>query len=550
MADKVLKRAGTSSHSHSRSRSPRWSRRSVIGVGMGAGIVAGTAWAAVRDTGPATEVRPPPTAIDSGPPPAPESVTGVPSRPPSRPGAGRWAGPETYPGIPYRFRYDDFEIRRLPAGSRPNDLDAPVSLVDDRPHDSHGVRMYPVHGELHDHPVAQAQYGLLLVDSYRLTGRVEYLSRARRQAQRLVDRRVAHRGGWFYPYDYEHRMHLRYETLAAGWFSMMAQGQALSLFSRLAQVTGDAEWHAAAKATFASFLVPPVGGRPWGVYVVDGLLWLEEYANPRRVTGDRTYNGHNFSAYGLWDYWMLTRDEKAKLLLLGALTTSRDVYAQVRDPGWRSRYCLSHGTDAVFYHNVHVGQFIQLHALTADPFFARLADLYYADFPPYEGHGTVLLAKGSHTGHRFDENGRVTASRTISLPRPGSAPAVGRVKIAGSTGMWYELGAGKLAGYHVRESGRAFQTGRYANIDYRLPQAGVVARTPVKAYTVDSAGRMTAVPTDYQVGDLTAIGARAMLNGAEHLRLASGEHAGEWVDATAIDLEASRPTPPRSRDAA
>ena len=403
--------------------------------------------------------------------------------------------------------------------------------------------MYPVHGELHNHPVAQAQYGLQLVESHRLNGGVEYLRRAGKQAQRLVDQRVTHRGGWFYPYDYKHRMHLRYETLAPGWFSMMAQGQALSLFCRLAQVTGDARWHTAARATFASFLVPPVAGRPWGVYVVDGLLWLEEYASTRRVAGDRTYNGHNFSAYGLWDYWMLTRDENARQLLLGALTTSRDVYAQVRDPGWRSRYCLSHGPDAAFYHNVHIGQFIQLHALTGDPFFARVADLYYADFPPYEGHGTVLLAKGSHTGHRFDENGRVTASRTISLSRPGSAPSVGRVRIKGSTGMWYALDAGGLAGYHVRESGRVFQIGRYANIDYLLPQAGMVVRTPAKAYTVDAAGKMTAATTDYQAGDRVAISARAMLNRVVHLRLASGEHAGEWVDAAAVDLDGSRAAP-------
>ena len=58
----------------------------------------------------------------------------------------------------------------------------------------------------------------------------------------------------------------------------------------------------AADLTFNTFLVRPAAGRPWGTYVVDGLLWLEEYPNPTELRGDRTYNGHTFSAYGLWDF--------------------------------------------------------------------------------------------------------------------------------------------------------------------------------------------------------------------------------------------------------
>jgi hypothetical protein len=47
-------------------------------------------------------------------------------------------------------------------------------------------------------------------------------------------------------------MHRHFELLAPPWYSMMAQGQALSLFCRLSQLPGEERWLAAADATFGS----------------------------------------------------------------------------------------------------------------------------------------------------------------------------------------------------------------------------------------------------------------------------------------------------------
>ncbi|MFC6015584.1 D-glucuronyl C5-epimerase family protein [Plantactinospora solaniradicis] len=434
------------------------------------------------------------------------------------------------------FDHHDFEIRELLDGIRPYHLKTAVPLVDPGPHDSSGVRMALLGGKLHDHPVAQAQYGLHLIEAHRLTKNGEYLNRARKQAQRLVDRRVLQGDGWFYPYPFRHRLHRTNDVYPAPWYSMMAQGQALSVFCRLFTVTGEARWRTAADATFRSYLVAPVAGKPWGVYVVDGKLWLEEYPNPRGVTGDRTYNGHTFSAYGLWDYWVVTKDERAKMLLQGALTTTRDVYSEIANPQWRSKYCLRHSHDAGTYHSTHIGQQIQCFAITGDTAFARIADLFYTDFPPHGITGKVMFQPGDHTGYRFDGNGAVTASKPIRLLQPREAASKGRVRVKDQRDIWYEIGDGDLAGYHVKEvPGHSYQLGEAAPLGYRIPRLASIALAPVEAYTIDAAGAMTSVVTNYRVGDRVSLDRRAVLNGTEHLRLANGPHVGRWVRYSAMN---------------
>ncbi|MFI7070645.1 D-glucuronyl C5-epimerase family protein [Micromonospora sediminicola] len=432
---------------------------------------------------------------------------------------------------PLRFRYDPFEIRDLPQGQRPYYSGVRLPIVDSGTHDEHGARMSMLGGKLYDHPVGQAQYGINLLETYRVTGEQVFLDRAMTQAQRLIDRRVVHQGGWFYPYRFRHAMHRETDVYETPWYSMMAQGQALSLFVRLAQVVGErTPWREAADATFASYRVPPVAGEPWGMYVKDELLWLEEYAHPKRVRGDRTYNGHIFSAFGLWDYWTMSRDAKAKQILQGAITTARDVHHLVRTRQWRSRYCLTHRKDAGMYHSTHIIQHAVLHAITGDPAFAGIMDLFYSDHPTRGVSGTVVLAAGDHEGYRFDASGTVLDRKRVTLTRPAEAASAERHKVLRQTGIWYDLTEGALSGYLVREiPGRSYQRGRAAPIGYRIPRPAVVVAAPGRAYSVDEAGRVTSVAADLAVGDTVTVDLRAALDGVQHYRLASGAHAGQWV---------------------
>lgn len=74
---------------------------------------------------------------------------------------------------------------------------------------------------------------MLLLDSYRLSGDKRYLDRARLHGSRIISQRVPRGSGWWYPYDWNYRLHSNAELYTAPWYSMMAQGQALSLFVRL-----------------------------------------------------------------------------------------------------------------------------------------------------------------------------------------------------------------------------------------------------------------------------------------------------------------------------
>ncbi|MFD0970258.1 D-glucuronyl C5-epimerase family protein [Plantactinospora endophytica] len=547
--------------------SGRWPRRAVLGTGLlvgGAGLLAEPARARpvgvpgaeplpgaerlrpeAAFLGPARPVIDP--AYEISPPSDPEALWDVPELsdsdarrlapiPESTPGVAALSSSSAIPGIPFEFRYHPFEIRDLPDGIRPYYLRTAVPLVDTGVHDSTGVRMSLRNGRLYDHPVGQAQYGLALLEAYRITGNSVYLDRARKQAQRLVDRRVVHGGGWFFPYPFRFVLHGTEEVYDPPWYSMMAQGQALSLFCRLYKLTRAGIWLAALNGTFASYLVPPVAGRPWGVYVVGGRLWLEEYAHPKRISGDLTYNGHNFSLYGLWDFFVLTGDERAKVLLQGALTTMRDSYAGIRNRHWRSRYCLRHGSDANTYHTIHTTQHVQCYAMTGDTIFAQVAELYYTDFPPHGVAGPVTFQPGRHTGYKFNSSGAVTASRTITVGRRSSAPSAARLKVRRQDGIWYQISAGSLAGYHLREIRQhSYQTGEAASMGYRILRPATIARAPLTAYTITPAGSMTSVVTDFEVGDAVNLDRRAALNGVAHLRFADGDHAERWAGYTAIN---------------
>ena len=107
---------------------------------------------------------------------------------------------------------------------------------------------------LYNYPGAAAEYGIANLNTYESTGDAFYLQRAEAQARRLIHIHVAARAGsdtaWYYPEMYARDRHnQRGELIKPPWYSAMAQGQALSLFSRLSQVTGGPVWRDAADRT-------------------------------------------------------------------------------------------------------------------------------------------------------------------------------------------------------------------------------------------------------------------------------------------------------------
>jgi hypothetical protein len=462
-------------------------------------------------------------AISSGPAPSAHGVPGVPG-PPSEPARGALA---------FTFAATAYPIRTLAPTQFPYYTTTVVPLVDTGVHDAAGVRMYRIGTSLYNHPVDQAQYAIALIYSYLATGNVAYLDRARAQAQRLIDTAVSSRGAIYFPYPFNFARHgVSSDTMIAPWYSAMAQGQALTVFVRLFEITGDPAYRTAADLAFNSFKNLRAAGVPWTVLVDSGgYVWFEEYAkNPP----DLTYNGHLFAIFGLWDYHRLTQDADALLLMWGGLTTASRYFPNVRATNWVSRYCLTHGVQSALYHTVHMTQLLTLYTLTGAVEFARAADALNDDYPWPEISGTVYFAAGTFTGYRFSTTGAITATKAFTLSRASSAPFLARRRIFSRSGSWFLIGAGVWSGYWILETPRrAFAPGRLPShnvLGYDPPRHVSFAAGPHTGLSFTSTGNVTASRTVTLARPSSApADERAVINGVPYLRITSGVWAGMYV---------------------
>ncbi len=200
-------------------------------------------------------------------------------------------------------------------------------------------------------------------------------------------RRHEERGAWFFPYpfDFRHQVH-QGVAYRAPWFSGMAQGEALSLFSQLARyaplsASHRARYRAAAHKAFASLLVGN-DRLPWVVARDERAhLWIHEYPIDAPGTYDYTYNGFMFAALGLWDYYAMSRNPLAEQLFDGSSTTLHAYFPALRNPGWLSHYCRTRDIPSSSYHPVHVDLLLQLSWLSGSERFAARSDLLMEDFP-------------------------------------------------------------------------------------------------------------------------------------------------------------------------
>ena len=263
---------------------------------------------------------------------------------------------------------------------------APVDVYDPAIEiDETGLRIYRTHaGVRADHPVAYAQYGISALMAYQENGDQVWLDRALRHAERLSQIRTERAGAWWFPYTFPWTYYER--TMLTPWWSGMAQGQALSLFVRLYEQTGDERWRTAADGTWASFLQHRDGALPWQTMVEDGFLFFEEYAGNQPPL--LVFNGHVFALFGLYDYWRLTRDETTRLYMDGAATTAIHIMPRIRVPGGVSYYCVqdpycqSPLWQNTAYHVIHSWQLDTLARLTTDDRFSEWARLLRADWAP------------------------------------------------------------------------------------------------------------------------------------------------------------------------
>jgi hypothetical protein len=161
----------------------------------------------------------------------------------------------------------------------------------------------------------------------------------------------------------------------------MSQGNLLMVFVRLYELTGDDEYLDFSHRLFRGFLKLKGHRKTWFARLDSaGYYWIEEY--PHNEKPGMTLNGFIAATYGIYDYFRVTRDRKAKAIYDMGITTIKHYLPQFRRPGQTSYYDLGHRWPATKgYHFLHVEMLRQLHLMTGDEYFKKWADIFESDVP-------------------------------------------------------------------------------------------------------------------------------------------------------------------------
>ena len=245
------------------------------------------------------------------------------------------------------------------------------------PHDGDGIPLLNYHGNigLQYNPIAIAQWGLgnfnLFLRSKDERAKTKFLA----AADWLMKHLEPNSFGvpvWNHHFDWEYRTPLK-----APWYSGLAQGQGISLLVRVAQETGKSQYLEAATQAFTSFSKSIQEG---GVVFTDenGDIWFEEYivSPPTHIL-----NGFIWAAWGVYDFFLATKEKSAQELFNRAVETLRKNLDRY-DLGFWSLYELS-GTRlpmvaSPFYHQLHITQLRLMHRLTGDDVFSQYAERWAA----------------------------------------------------------------------------------------------------------------------------------------------------------------------------
>ncbi len=256
-------------------------------------------------------------------------------------------------------------------------LNSPAPLISDFPGAETGIPTYERKGVQYFHPVVVAQQALRQLASFEITNNPIYLERAEKMAAALLTHSTLSRGAMWFPYEFDFALHGEVnETAEAPWYSGMAQGQALSLFSRLYEVTRKVPYAVNAVAVFNSLALVGISEDPWVSRLVDGFYWIEEYPTP---VPDKTLNGYLFSIIGLYDFYQALEDPRSLLYMRAALTTISQALPNFRSEKEISHYCLTHLVQSERYHELHIEQLNYMSDIVDTNEFSDWAKLFASD---------------------------------------------------------------------------------------------------------------------------------------------------------------------------
>lgn len=145
----------------------------------------------------------------------------------------------------------------------------------------------------------------------------------------------------------------------------------------------------------------------------------------------------------------------------------------------------------------------------------------------YSPDREMRLIRGEHRAFKFDANGKIVDTRTISLDRGWSEQSTGRTRVDGRA--YLQVSSGALEGWWVRESPRQYVRGKTQHRSYSGRRIHV-ERGTYRAVSFDELGRVTdSVKASFDSDRRFGTGARAIINGRPWFKVSSGPFAGLWL---------------------
>jgi heparosan-N-sulfate-glucuronate 5-epimerase len=172
--------------------------------------------------------------------------------------------------------------------------------------------------------------------------------------------------------------------LSPPWHSGMAQGQALQVFIRAYQITGQSKYLSIAKMLLNSFFVDVEDGGVTYKTPNNGW-WYEEYAG-KNSTESLVLNGMIFAVLGIYDYYTYTHDSKAKYLFDQGIIGLKNNLPYYDDNGY-SFYDILGAPSDPDYHKLHIRLLSELYDITKAQIFKQ----YYDRWKNYNGSSTLTF---------------------------------------------------------------------------------------------------------------------------------------------------------------
>ena len=247
--------------------------------------------------------------------------------------------------------------------------------------DEQGVPIVRYGETYHYNPVTTSQYGLQQWSLW-LRGEATGAARERRPSRRRLVESQQPDGRWLY--DFEFVIGGMGETLSPPWASAMAQGEAMSLLTRIHSETGDPRYLAAAQAALGPLRTSVADGGLAAQF--EGHPFYEEY--PTQTAPSLVLNGFIFCLFGLHDLGQTGSAEAAARYWAGFASLEQLLPHYDLD-GW-SVYHLGYLTKpgqspkraTAFYHELHVMQLGFLQEVTPSPVLRHYRDHWAAYRPP------------------------------------------------------------------------------------------------------------------------------------------------------------------------